>query len=208
MLNTSTAPAAWPFVAPAERGRQQFPRLRVGIERERLLDLPLILDELLVRLGDAVARAPGVLVVEDHVAPGVGELGRRILSRVEHGPEGFGLHEPLGGGAVDRRFPGRRARPVLPVRREIAANDGNLVGVAFLELAEQLARGGDDHLGIVVLRVPVLHQSGSDGVGRAVVAADAPPQLHDVVGIPLPLQLREAFRQLLVQLESASCPSA
>ena len=61
-------------IASRRRGREQFPRLGVGVECKRLLDLPLVLDERHVRLVDAVVRAPGVLVVEDHVAPRGGEL--------------------------------------------------------------------------------------------------------------------------------------
>ena len=141
VLNTSTAAggsASSP--RPASAAGQQFPRLGVGVERERLLDLPLVLDERLVGLGDAVVGAPGVLVVEDHVAPGGGELLGGIAGRVEHRPEGFGLHEPLGGGAVEGGFAGRRGRPVLPVGRQIAAERGQLVAVPLLELAEHLRR--------------------------------------------------------------------
>ena len=166
VLNTSTAAASRPSPRDAEHGATAAScDCAVGVQGERLLDLPLVLDERRVGLGDAVVGAPGVLVVEDHVAPGLGEWPGGVLPRAEHGGERLGLHEPLGGRAVQGRFAGRRAGPVLPVGREIAADDGNLVGVALLELAEHLGRRGDHQLRLGVLVVPALTTSESVASG-------------------------------------------
>ena len=141
-----------------------------------------------------------MFVVEDHVAPGFGERSDGIPPRAEHGIERFRLHQPLGRRAIEGRFAGRRARPVLPIGREIAANHRNLVGISLLELSEQLARGGDHQFRRSVFRIPVFHQIGQRGVDVSVVAPDGPPQLHDVVGIALFLQFGQTCRQVFGQV--------
>jgi hypothetical protein len=78
--------------------------LLVGIESECLLHLPLVQDKGQVGLTDAVVRAPGVLAVKQHVAPGLLERGRREGARVANGPERLGLDETLGGGTVEGGF--------------------------------------------------------------------------------------------------------
>ena len=111
---------------------------RVGVQRVGLLVFPLGLDEVEVRLADAVVGAPGVFAVERDVLPGLAEFGGGEAGRVEQGPERLGLGQAVRGMAVQGGLPGGGGDAVLPVGREIAAEGGDLVGVALLELVEHL----------------------------------------------------------------------
>ena len=57
------------------RAGQQLPRQPVGLLGVAALDVPLLLDERLLGLRDAVPRAPGVFRVEQHLLPR--RVGRR-----------------------------------------------------------------------------------------------------------------------------------
>ena len=148
----------------------------------RLLDRPLLDGERIRRLGDAAMRAPSVFGVEQHVVPRLLEPLRRITRGIEHRPERFGLHEPLGTGAVHRGLGGGRAGAVLPVRRPVAAHAREFVAVAILERAERLAGGRDDELRPAVRHVPFLDEITDGRVGHGVVALVAgPADVGDVV---------------------------
>jgi hypothetical protein len=104
----------------AERLREQLPRLFIRVEREALFHLPLVVHERQVRLADAVMRALAVFAIEQDVTPGLLEGSRRESPRVADGPQRLGLHQALGGSAVQRCLKRRRCRAVFPVGRVAA----------------------------------------------------------------------------------------
>ena len=109
--------------------------------------------------------APGVFAIEQHIAPGFLEVGGRERAWVADGPQRLGLHDALGGSAVQRRLRRRRCRAVFPVGRVVAAEHRQLVAVAPLELAERRGGRADDQPRRDVAGVPVAHDSGDLLVG-------------------------------------------
>ena len=81
---------------------QQIVRLHFRIEGKGLFDLPLGLGEVTVRLADTAMGAPGMLVVENNIAPRLVKLLGRVIRRMEHRPQRLGLHQAFGGVAIDR----------------------------------------------------------------------------------------------------------
>ena len=172
-----------PPLRRAEGLGEQGAREPVRLDREGALVVPLRDDVGPVGLGDAGRGAPRVLVPQEQLAPAlVGALAREARRAVQ-GRERLGLHQPPGRRARGRLLGGARQRPVLPVRRHVAAPLGQLPAVAPLELAEHVLRRADREPRRVVGLVPALHPVAQVRVDRAVVAAHGVAHLHELVRV-------------------------
>ena len=162
---------------------QQLAGLRFGVSGKGLFDGPLVFGQLAVRLADAAVSPPCVLVVQDHVAPGIVKAIAGKLGRFQDRPQRFRLNEPFGGPPCQGRLACRGTCAVFPIGSEVALDFGNLLAVAAFEFLEHLARCGNDDLRVFILGIPSLDELGQLRVGRPIVAANAVTDLDHVVGI-------------------------